>query len=131
MNLLLDTQTLIWWRQGHRRLGVRARAAIEKQAAAVWISAASAWEIAIKWRTGRLTLPDTPGRWLAKAIDSSRFATLPVTIEHAASVASLPDHHVDPFDRLLIAQAQLEGFTIMTSDAAFEPYGVPLLDTRR
>ncbi len=130
MNLLLDTQTLIWWREGNRKLGSRARAAIESGPDVVWVSAASAWEIAIKWRTGRLRLPDAPHQWVPSALASSGFDELPVTVEHVVAVAALPDHHPDPFDRLLIAQARIVGLRIVTSDAAFDDYDVPLLDAR-
>ncbi|MGQ0735898.1 MAG: type II toxin-antitoxin system VapC family toxin [Acidobacteriota bacterium] len=131
MTLLLDTQALIWWRAGSRKLGPRARAAIERGADQVLVSAASAWEIAIKSWSGRLTLRDPLDRWMAAAIEGSGFGPLDVTIAHAIAVASLPPHHADPFDRLLIAQAQLEQLTIVTADAAFEDYAVGLLDARR
>jgi len=130
MNLLLDTQTLIWWREGHRKLGRRTRSAIEKDATIVKVSVATAWEVAIKWRIGRLKLPAPPDRWLPSALDSSGFEVLTVSLEHALAVAGLPDHHPDPFDRLLIAQAQLEGLTIVTSDSAFDDYEVRVLDAR-
>jgi PIN domain nuclease of toxin-antitoxin system len=130
MNLLLDTQALLWWRQGSRKLGPRARAAIETQAATVRVSAASAWELAIKARAGRLKLREPLHLWLPRAIETSGFATLHVTIDHAVGVASLPDHHADPFDRLLIAQARFEDLTVVTSDAAFDDYDVRVLDAR-
>ena len=130
MNLLLDTQTFIWWRDGHRKLGPRARAAIERDATVVRVSVVSAWEIAIKWRTGRLQLPSPPHRWIPAAIDSSGFHVLPVELGHAVAVSALPDHHPDPFDRLLIAQAQIEGLTIVSADEAFEAYEVRVLDAR-
>jgi len=130
VKLLLDTQALIWWREGSRKLGAVARNAIEKNAAAVQVSAATAWEIAIKFRSGRLRLPAAPHVWLPAAVETSGFGVLIVTIDHALAVANLPDHHADPFDRLLIAQAQLEELTIVTSDTAFEEYDVKLLDAR-
>ena len=130
MNLLLDTQTLIWWRYGHRKLGPRARAAIERGATSVQVSVASAWEIAIKWRTGRLTLPAPPDRWVPTAIASSGFEVLPIALDHALAVADLPEHHPDPFDRLLIAQAQIGALTIVTADAVFGDYDVRVLDAR-
>ncbi len=86
--------------------------------------------MAIKTRGGRLRLREPFEVWLPKAIAGSGFGMLSVTIDHAIAVASLPDHHADPFDRLLIAQAQLEDLTIVTSDAAFEDYDVKLLDAR-
>lgn len=131
MNLLLDTQALIWWRAGDKRLGAKARAAISKDAASVHISAASAWEIAIKTQSGRLTLRDPLEIWLDAAMQDSGFDALPVTIRHAIAVSGLPPHHGDPFDRLLIAQAQLEYLTIVTSDTVFDAYDVRLLDARR
>lgn len=130
MTLLLDTQTLLWWREGNRRLGRRARAAIERDAAAVLVSAASGWEIAIKSRAGRLRLRDPVDAWMSVALESSGFGMLPITMRHATAVARLPDHHADPFDRLLIAQAQLEHLTIVTSDGVFDDYDVTILDAR-
>lgn len=131
MTLLLDTQVLLWWSQGHRKLGPRTRAAIEQDAFGVLVSAASAWELAIKSAIGKLTLRDPVERWLPAALDRSGFETLPVTLTHALAVATLPFHHADPFDRLLIAQAQLEHLTIVTADSAFEDYDVKLLDARQ
>jgi PIN domain nuclease of toxin-antitoxin system len=127
---LLDTQAFLWWREGSGKLGPRARAAIETEAATVRVSAASAWELAIKSRTGRLRLRQPLHTWMPAAIETSGFVTLPVTIDHAIGVASLPDHHADPFDRLLIVQARLEHLTIVTSDAAFDDYDVRVLDAR-
>ena len=130
MNLLLDTQTLLWWREGSRKLGPKARVAIEHGALAVRVSAVSAWEIAIKLQSGRLKLREPLDRWMPAAVEGSGFATLPVTMTHAIAVATLPTHHADPFDRLLIAQAQLENLTVVTSDTAFEDYDVKILDAR-
>jgi PIN domain nuclease of toxin-antitoxin system len=130
VNLLLDTQALLWWRTGSRNLGPKARTAIERQATVVYVSAASAWEIAIKQHTGRLALKDRLDRWMQTALETSGFETLSITVPHAVAVADLPLHHADPFDRLLIAQATLEGLTIVTSDAAFDAYDVPVLDAR-
>ena len=130
MKLLLDTQTLLWWRHGHRQLGRRAHRAIEADANAVWVSAATVWEIAIKSRGGKLRLRDPLDAWMPEALEQRGFSPLNVTIAHAIAVGSLPDHHADPFDRLLIVQAQLEDLTIVTSDAAFEDYDVTLLDAR-
>lgn len=131
MTLLLDTQALLWWREGHRRLGPRARAAIEQGAFAVFFSAASAWELAMKSGAGKLKLRQPLDRWLLAALDGSGFHTLPVTLEHALTVTGLPAHHADPFDRLLVAQAQLERLTLVTSDDVFEHYDVKVLDARR
>lgn len=130
MNLLLDTHALLWWRGGNRKLGPRTRTTIEKHAATVRVSAVTAWEIAIKSRGGRLRLREPLHVWMPAALERSGFGMLHVTIDHAIAVANLPEHHTDPFDRLLIAQAQLEDLTIVTSDTAFEHYDVKLLDAR-
>ncbi len=130
MNLLLDSQALLWWREGNRRLGPRARAAIETNARTVRVSVATAWELAIKSRGGRLKIREPLHRWLPSAIETSGFELLMVTLEHALAVADLADHHDDPFDRMLIAQAQIDDLTLVTSDSAFEDYDVKLLDAR-
>jgi PIN domain nuclease of toxin-antitoxin system len=130
VNLLLDTQALLWWKTGSRRLGRRARREIESGAGTVRVSAASAWELAIKSRTGRLKLVEPLHRWMPGELERDGFLMLSVSAHHAAAVASLPDHHQDPFDRLLIAQAQAEGLTIVTADTAFDAYDVLVLDAR-
>jgi PIN domain nuclease of toxin-antitoxin system len=130
MNLLLDTQALLWWKEGSRRLGPRARRAVESGAATVHVSAVSAWEIAIKSRSGRLKLTERLEAWMPDRLERDGFLMLSVTVAHAVAVASLPDHHNDPFDRLLIAQARAEGLTVVTSDTAFDDYDVTVLDAR-
>ena len=131
MNLLLDTEALLWWRLGSRKLGRRARRAIEGLAGSVAVSAATGWEISIKWQDGALKLPAPPRDWMDDVCKAGGFGFLSIAMEHAVGVASLPQHHRDPFDRLLIVQAQLERLTIVTSDTAFEDYDVKLLDARR
>ncbi len=116
MNLLLDTHVLIWWDEG-RRLSSAARRAI-RDADAVYVSAASAWEIAIKIGLGRLR----PTRTVEQAAAESGFLELPVTFRHAELVAQLPAHHRDPFDRLLVAQAEAERLTLVTRDPVFQRY---------
>lgn len=93
-------------------------------------SARPVWEIAIKSSLGRLRLKDSLDVWIDRALESHGFATLSVTVAHAAAVADLPQHHGDPFDRLLIVQARLEGLAIMTADASFEAYDVTVVDAR-
>jgi PIN domain nuclease of toxin-antitoxin system len=112
---------LIWWDEG-RRLSPEAHRAI-READEVFVSAGSAWEVAIKIGLGRLR----PTRTVEDATRESGFVELPITFRHATRVASLPPHHRDPFDRLLAAQAEIEGLTLVTRDPAFEPYGIPLL----
>jgi PIN domain nuclease of toxin-antitoxin system len=93
----------------------------------VYVSAASAWEIAIKVSLGKLTAPANAQAWLPEAVRASRFIQLRITIEHALGAQGLPKHHADPFDRLLVAQAIVEQLTIVTGDRQLEPYGVPLV----
>lgn len=124
--LLLDTEALIWWDADDRRLGRNARALIQS-AVEVFVSAASAWEIAIKHALGKLETTREP----ARAVADSGFTALPVSFEHAAALRDLGPHHRDPFDRLIIAVARVEGLAIVTSDERFRRYDVPLVDARR
>jgi PIN domain nuclease of toxin-antitoxin system len=124
VKLLLDTHVIIWWQRDDRRLNAAAREAIAT-ADIVWVSAASAWEVAIKTMLGRLRLTE-PFRLLVAADD---FCEPPLTLEHAEALGALPPHHADPFDRVLAAQAQVEGAIIVTHDRAFDAYGVRVLWT--
>jgi PIN domain nuclease of toxin-antitoxin system len=123
--LLLDTEALIWWDANDPRLGGNARAAIQN-ADEVWVSAASAWEIVIKAALGKPRSIRPP----AQAVLEGGFRELPISFEHVEAVGALPMYHNDPFDRLILAVAGVEGFTIVTSDRKFARYGVPLIDAR-
>jgi PIN domain nuclease of toxin-antitoxin system len=127
VNLLLDTHVLLWWMAGDPRLRGSSREAIEGRENQVAISAASVWEAAIKRALGKLTLD--PAEWQATA-KSQGFSELPVRTEHAWFASELPRHHDDPFDRMLIAQAILEGLTVITGDRIFERYPVATLRLR-
>jgi PIN domain nuclease of toxin-antitoxin system len=94
-----------------------------------YLSVASAWEIAIKWRRGRLRLPEEPRRFVPATLQLSGVAPLAVELSHALCVASLPLHHSDPFDRLLVAQTQMEGLSLLSADPVFDAYGVDNLWT--
>jgi PIN domain nuclease of toxin-antitoxin system len=131
MNLLLDTHVLIWWIENNRRLGKRARAEIQNNNTTVWISAVTIWEISIKAAIGRLDVHPSFEIALPMEIDSSGFQSLPVGFDHAFTVRTLPLHHTDPFDRMLIAQAQCEGLTLLTVDSHFADYGIPTLDAAK
>jgi len=122
VRLLLDTRAFLWWREDSRRLSPELRRAIGA-AAPCCVSAASAWEVALKMRAGKIRLPGP----FADAVTESRMEALPITLAHAAAAAELPDYHADPFDRLLIAQARLEGLTLVTHDRHFEPYKISIL----
>jgi PIN domain nuclease of toxin-antitoxin system len=123
--LLLDTEVLIWWDADDTRLGPDARTLI-RNAADVYVSAASAWEIAIKAALGKLRTSRQP----SDAVADASFQALPITFEHAEAILALPPHHRDPFDRLIVAAAQVERLTIVSSDSQFRLYGVPLVDAR-
>jgi PIN domain nuclease of toxin-antitoxin system len=122
--LLLDTHVFLWWRARPERLNPVARNAIST-ASIVFVSAASAWEAAIKIALGRLTLPEP----FTHGVEHSGFRRLTVSFEHAEAAGALPRHHGDPFDRMLVAQAQLEGCTLVTHDQMLAPYDVPTLWT--
>jgi PIN domain nuclease of toxin-antitoxin system len=124
VKLLLDTHVVLWWQRDDRRLNRAARAAIAT-ADVVWVSAISGWEVAIKIALGRLRLTE-PFRILLTADD---FTELPMTLAHADALAALPAHHADPFDRALVAQARVEGATIVSHDRALRPYRVPTIWT--
>ena len=123
MNLLLDTHVFLWWIDNR---GVRSdvRPVIEA-ADQVFVSLVSAWEVSIKVAVGKLR----PVRAFESTIGESGFEKLPITFEHAERVATLPPHHGDPFDRMLIVQAMVEKLTIVTRDRRFEAYGIPVLWT--
>ena len=127
MKLLLDTHVLLWWLGDDPRLGRAAAARITDPRNLVWVSAATAWEIAIKAALGRLDLGEPPEECLPREIERAGFRLLDVTIDHALAVRTLAAHHADPFDRLLIAQALSEGLQIVTADGAFAAYGVTVV----
>jgi PIN domain nuclease of toxin-antitoxin system len=124
MKLLLDTHAVLWWQSDDRRLPKAARAAIAR-ADVVWVSAASGWEVAIKQGLGRLRLAEP----FAVTVAADDFTELPITLVHAARLATLPPRHRDPFDRMLVAQALIEKATIVSKDRALAAYGVDVLWT--
>lgn len=123
MRLLLDTHAVLWALGQPAELAQDTRAAIEDGKNEVLVSAASAWEVAIKRAAGKLESPDD----LADAIKAAAFRPLAITVEHALAAGALPPHHSDPFDRMLVAQAVIEGLTIVTRDARLARYGVATL----
>lgn len=123
MNVLLDTHILLWWLADDPVLPERARDAIIDADTSVVVSAATAWEIAIKKATGRLEAPDD----LLDALVDNHFDPLPISALHALAAGDLPAHHADPFDRMLIAQAQIEPAVLVSVDDRFSAYDVDLL----
>jgi PIN domain nuclease of toxin-antitoxin system len=121
MTLLLDTHVLLWWLDDPDKLSRAAKKVIQDGRNTVYVSAAVAWEIALKKALGKLEAPDD----LEEAMEASRFLPLPVTIPHALAVLSLPPYHRDPFDRLLIAQALHEGLRLVSRDPEVAKYPVP------
>ncbi|MBI1900309.1 MAG: type II toxin-antitoxin system VapC family toxin [Planctomycetia bacterium] len=124
MRLLLDSHALLWAVDEPSKLGPQAAAALANKANIVLVSAATVWELAIKCGRGKLTLAMPYRQWMTKAISDLGASLLPITVEYADVQATLPDHHRDPFDRLLAAQAQVENVPIVTHDAVFDQYGV-------
>lgn len=123
MRLLLDTHTLLWWLSEDSALPQTARRAIANSAEAL-VSAASAWEIATKFRLGRLpTASNLVGDFVGR-IQRENFQTLPISVEHSLRAGLLPGPHRDPFDRMLAAQAQAEALPIVSSDSCFDHFGI-------
>jgi PIN domain nuclease of toxin-antitoxin system len=125
VNLLLDTHVLLWWLADDSSLQSAARDAIRDESNIVHVSAATAWEISIKKALGKLDAPDD----LANALEVNNFRSLEITVAHATKAGALPRHHDDPFDRLLIAQAQTEQLTLVTHDAKFRAYEISVIWT--
>jgi PIN domain nuclease of toxin-antitoxin system len=127
MTLLLDTHTFLWFCQGDTNLSAPATALIEDPNSRKLLSVASCWKIAIKAGLKKLTLGEPSGIYIPTALSRTGFELLPITLEHATSVESLPPHHKDPFDRLLVAQAMAEGIPLVSADAAFDAYRITRL----
>ena len=124
MRLLLDTHALLWWLAGDEALSASAQAAIGDDANGVFVSAASAWEIATKHRLGKLPGGSAIAADLVGAIESQGFVGLPITLRDGQAAGALPGPHRDPFDRMLIAQAMLDDLVLVSNEQAFDAYGV-------
>jgi len=127
MRALLDTHTFLWWNLDAPQLSAEVRAFIANGDNEIFLSAASAWEIAIKAAKGRLTLPEPPDQYVAERMRLHHFSALPIELSHALEVYRLPDIHQDPFDRLLIAQSQLEKMPLLTADSEINRYQVEVI----
>lgn len=123
MKLLLDTHAALWWLADDERISDEVARQLTDDTNQVLLSAVVVWEVAIKRSLGKLDAP--PG--LAPTLLGAGAQPLPVTLDHAAAVETLPWHHRDPFDRLLVAQAQTDGLTIVSQDESLVPYGVSLV----
>lgn len=125
MRLLLDTHILLWWLDDAPALPAAMRTAISDVRSEIFVSVATIWEIAIKAALGKL---DFPIARMSEILVEAGCLPLPIQIEHAVAAASLPVHHGDPFDRMLVAQAQREGLTIVTVDPMIRRYAVAVFD---
>lgn len=121
--LLLDTHVLLWWLAHDPALGFDAYEAIRDAHNDVYVSAASTWEASIKKALGKLEAPDD----LDRIVEVERFLKLPISLYHGQMAGQLPPYHRDPFDRMLVAQAQAEGLTVVTADRNIPRYGVQTL----
>ena len=124
MKLLLDTHTLLWWLDGSDRLSDRAKSAIGDGASRVFVSAASAWEIATKGRMGKLPGATEVAERFTEIIGDQDFDSLPIALEHARRAGLMPGEHRDPFDRILIAQSQIEGLVLVSNEELFDRFGI-------
>jgi PIN domain nuclease of toxin-antitoxin system len=124
---LLDTHAFLWWNADDPRLTSLVRGIFEDTGNELLLSVVSAWEIVIKVGKGHIRLPLSPDRYVLERQQEQGLIALPVELAHAFAVADLPRHHADPFDRLLVAQARVEGIPIVTSDPAFNRYEIETL----
>ncbi len=124
MRLLLDTRAFLWWLAGHSSLPKRVRTEIDSSGSEVFVSAASAWEIATKHRLGKLPEAELVAIDVMSAIESQQFIALAVSVHHGQAAGALPGLHRDPFDRMLIAQAIIEDLTLASNERAFDAYGI-------
>lgn len=129
MNVLLDTHVFLWWIEDNPRLSSRAREVIADGENMVFVSAASGWEIAIKARLGKLSLPENEAldRFISDQLQVNAFQVLPVQLSHGLHVYTLPLLHRDPFDRLLVAQSQVEKMPLVTGDDRIARYRVQVI----
>ncbi len=127
MTLLLDSHTFLWFCQDDPALSAAAKALIEDPANRKVLSVASCWEIAIKASLGKLKLGEPSGTYIPNALSRTGFELLPISLAHATRVETLPSHHKDPFDRLLVAQTVIETIPLVSVDAIFDLYGVTRL----
>ncbi len=124
MRLLLDTHALLWFLLNDASLSTTAKVAIEDPANHKQVSIATCWELAIKAGSGELKLVESVAVFLGRELPANNFDLLGISLAHATAVETLPLHHKDPFDRLLIAQALVDGLPLVSADVAFDPYGV-------
>ena len=124
MRLLLDTHALMWFLLDAQRLSSQARTLMVDLSNELWVSPASLWELAIKISLGKYALEKDFRTFFDEQLEDNRLEIMPITVRHAAAVATLPFHHRDPFDRLIIAQAVVEQVPVLSADATFDSYPI-------
>jgi PIN domain nuclease of toxin-antitoxin system len=127
MKYLLDTMVWLWSVGPTDRIGQQGLEILSAGGEEIYFSAASMWEIAIKTQSGKIDLPEIPTRYVPKRLTEQGILSLPVTQTHALAVYDLPRHHSDPFDRMIVAQAQIEELTVLTSDRLLEKYPIDIV----
>lgn len=128
MNILIDTQIFLWLFGQSGRISVNVQNLLRSTSNKIYFSAVSSWEIAIKYGNGKLKLPDSPEIFIPHRLKRANFSWLEITHEHTLAVAHLPLIHKDPFDRLLITQANVENLTLLSADGVFNSYSLQLID---
>jgi PIN domain nuclease of toxin-antitoxin system len=126
MKLLLDTHIFLWWVTDDPQLSTKARELIGDGHNTLYWSAASSWEVSIKYALGRMPLPEPPEQFLPVEIEKNRLESLPIIDAHAFQTGQLPPHHRDPFDRMLVAQAQVESISLLSNDRQLNHYDVEI-----
>lgn len=124
MNILIDTCAFVWVLQEPERLSAGAKDVFQSRGTTAYLSAVSVWELAVKYRLGKIKLPDVPAAFVPEAMRRLNLEPLDLDVEAAVLAAELDDHHGDPFDRMLVCQALHHGLTILTPDRLIRRYGV-------
>jgi PIN domain nuclease of toxin-antitoxin system len=124
MRAILDTHAILWWVTNNPQLSQTVRDIIADSDNTLYLSVASSWEIIIKFNTGKLPLPEPPTQFIQSCLSVNRFESLAIDLPHVLQINTLPNHHKDPFDRILIAQAQVENIPILTVDRMIIEYPV-------
>ena len=128
MRFLLDTHILLWWISEPQNLSKGVAGLIQRGQNTLFWSSASSWEVAIKYKMGRLALPENPVSFLPKQLSLNHISSLPIQDSHAYEAGMLPRHHQDPFDRMLVAQARIEKLKLVTDDSKIRRYDVDLFE---
>ena len=124
---VLDTHAFLWWITDDPKLSLLVRGIISDGENEIFISAATGWEIAIRSQIGRLKLPDEPRRFILEQLKINGMKSLPIEMRHALHISTLPTYHQDPFDRILIAQAQMEDLPVLSADPEIAKYEVTII----